>query len=416
MSARLLSALRRNWRSLAVLATAGAMIAALPGGGFAETADVKVRFGGDQASTRIVLEIDHAVQGKLVTGGQGGREIVMEFPKLAASDLDGDGRGLVGAWSLERTATGARLKLALDKGATVEKRFLLAPADGVTRYRYVIDLKAAGAPSQAPAKAKAKAQAQGPRTTVAAATARPGVQQVSTRVAPQPTRTAAHKKTIVIDAGHGGRDPGASGSASREKDVTLATAKALKARLEKTGRYRVVLTRSTDTYVPLENRVQIARTAGADLLISLHADAVANKDTRGGSVYTLSDSGSARAARRQSGPSYLNVALPGGTKAVHDILFDLTQRATRNKSSAFAEVLISKVGGHAPLLPRAHRDAGYVVLLAPDVPSVLFEMGFITNREDEVLLTSESHREKVATGVANAIDEYFEQEDGVSAL
>ena len=409
MGARLLSAWRRSWRGLAVLAIVGGMVAALPRGGFAETAAVKVRFGGDQTSTRIVLDIDHAVQGKLVSGGQGGREVVMEFPKLATGSLEGQGRGLVGAWTLERTAGGARLKLVLDKGATIEKRFLLAPAEGVASYRYVIDLKAAGA---APA---------APRTTVAAAApvrtatpARAAVQKVST--APAPARSVSAKKTIVIDAGHGGRDPGAVGATAHEKDITLATAKALKERLEKSGRYRVVLTRSTDTFVELDNRVLIARKAGADLLISLHADAATNKETRGGSVYTVSDSGSARAARRQGGSGFLNVALPGGPKAVKDILFDLTQRATRNKSSAFAEILISKVGGHAPLLSRAHRDAGYVLLLAPDVPSVLFEMGFITNRQDEALLTSEAHRAKVAAGIASAIDEYFAQEDGALEL
>lgn len=405
MGARLLSAWRQGWRGLAVLAVVGGMLAALPRGGFAETAAaVKVRFGGDQTSTRIVLDIDQAVQGKLVSGGQGGRELVMEFPKLAATAIEGQGRGLVGAWSLERTAGGARLKLALDKGATIEKRFLLAPADGVASYRYVIDLKVAGA---APAPAQ-------PRTTLATAAPKAGVQKVSTAAAPARSTTA--RKTIVIDAGHGGRDPGALGASSHEKDITLATAQALKARLEKSGRYRVVLTRSTDTFVELDNRVLIARKAGADLLISLHADAAANKETRGGSVYTVSDSGSARAARRQGGSGFLNVALPGGPKAVKDILFDLTQRATRNKSSAFAEILISKVGGHAPLLSRAHRDAGYVLLLAPDVPSVLFEMGFITNREDEALLNSEAHRGKVAAGIASAIDEYFAQEDGAQDL
>lgn len=406
MSARLLSAWRQSWRGLVVLAVVGGLMAALPVGGFAETGAVKVRFGGDQISTRVVLDLDRAVQGKLVSGAKGEREIVLDFPKLAVDGLDGQGRGLVGAWTIQRTVGGARLTLAVAKGAAIERRFLLAPGEGVSSYRYVIDLKAAGASSSAP------------RTVVAAAgPARAKAVPVSTPpAAVAPRRAPSARKTIVIDAGHGGRDPGALGSAAREKDVTLATARALKARLEKTGRYRVVMTRSSDTYVALENRVEIARKAGADLLISLHADAVANKETRGGSVYTLSDSGSARAARRQSGPSYLNVALPGGTKAVHDILFDLTQRATRNKSSAFAEILISKVGGHAPLLPRAHRDAGYVVLLAPDVPSVLFEMGFITNLHDEALLTSESHREKVAAGVANAIDEYFAREDGVSTL
>jgi N-acetylmuramoyl-L-alanine amidase len=412
MSARLWSAWRRSWRGLAVLAIAGGMIAALPRGGFAETAAVKVRFGGDQASTRIVLDIDHAVQGKLVSGGQGGREVVMDFPKLVAGGLDGQGRGLVGAWTLERTVTGARLKLTLDKGATVEKRFLLAPADGVATYRYVIDLKAAGAAAP-PARTTVAAAApvKAPVRSAAGAT----VQKVSTAPAATPVRNASLKKTIVIDAGHGGRDPGALGSEAREKDVTLAAAKALKARLEKTGRYRVVLTRSSDVYVPLENRLQIARNARANLLISLHADAVLNKETRGGSVYTVSDKGSDRAARHQGGGGFLNVALPG-SKAVHDILFELTQRATRNKSSTFAEILISKVGGHAPLLSRAHRDANYLVLLAPDVPSVLYEMGFITNQQDEALLTSESHRTKVVGGIASAIDEYFAQEDGVSIL
>jgi N-acetylmuramoyl-L-alanine amidase len=249
----------------------------------------------------------------------------------------------------------------------------------------------------------------------AAAPTKAKVQRVSTTPVAPASKALPHKKTIVIDAGHGGRDPGALGSGAQEKAITLAAAKALKARLEKTGRYRVVLTRQSDTYVPLESRLQIARNAHADLLISLHADAVTNKETRGGSVYTVSDKGSDRAAKHQGGSGFLNVALPGGT-AVHDILFDLTQRATRNKSSTFADILISKVGGHAPLLPRAHRDANYLVLLAPDVPSVLYEMGFITNLDDEALLTSESHRAKVVGGIASAIDEYFAQDDGVSTL
>lgn len=409
MGARLLSAWRRVWRELTAVAFGCGIVAASPAVLLAGAEPVTVRFGGDQTATRVVLDLDRAVQGKLVSGGDGARDLVLDFPKLSVDGLDGQGRGLVGAWTLERTVTGARLKLALSKGAVVEKRFLLAPSEGAATYRYVIDLRASGS---------AAALTPAPRPAVASTRVAPvAVERVSTSSAPLAARPAkAGRKTIVIDAGHGGRDSGALGATAREKDMTLATAKALKAQLEKTGRYRVVMTRDSDTYVPLETRVRISRNAGANLFISLHADAGANKETRGASVYTISDRGSSVAARKQSGDGFLNIALPGGTKAVRDILFDLTQRSTRNKSGAFADILINKVSGHAPLLTRAHRDAGFMVLLAPDVPSVLFEMGFITNAQDEALLTSTSQRNKVVAGIVSAIDEYFAREVRIAAL
>jgi N-acetylmuramoyl-L-alanine amidase len=326
--------------------------------------------------------------------GAKGKELVIEFPKLDVAASEGRGQGLVGAYNISKTANGARLKLALNDEAELDRRFLLAPAEGVKNYRYVIDIKAAGATKAPPTQARPPANR-----------------------APSATQRANLRKVVVIDPGHGGRDPGALGEHAREKEITLAAAKELKKRLEDSGRYRVVMTRSDDTYIPLENRVQIARRAGADLFISLHADAGANKQTRGASVYTLSDEGSERVAKNVTSNSdwFIDAEVPGGTRAVKQILFDLTQRATRNKSGAFAELLIDKVGGEAPLLTRAHRDARYVVLFAPDVPAVLLEMGFITNSADEKLLTSDQQRSKIVRAIQAAIDEYFAPQVKIAA-
>ena len=227
---------------------------------------------------------------------------------------------------------------------------------------------------------------------------------------PGPRAAAARGlKVIVVDAGHGGHDPGARSLVRNEKDITLATALALKARLERMGRYRVVLTRDTDVFIPLETRVQIARRAGADLFISLHADSAGTDPTpHGASVYTLSDSGQSRVNYVLGPHEWFSHAGDRRTDpGVRQILLDLTQRSTRNRSSQFASILIDHIGDRVDLLPRSHRDAGYFVLLAPDVPAVLLEMGFITNPADEMRLTDPEQREKLASGVADAIDAYF---------
>ena len=192
----------------------------------------------------------------------------------------------------------------------------------------------------------------------------------------------------MIDAGHGGHDPGARSLVRSEKDITLAAALELKARLMKMGRYRIVLTRDSDVFIPLETRVQIARKAGADLFISLHADSAGTDPTpHGASVYTLSDSGETR-VNYVLGPHewFANAGDKRTDPDVRAILLDLTQRSTRNRSAQFAGILLGHIGDRVDLLPRSHRDAGYFVLLAPDVPAVLLEMGFITNPADECAL------------------------------
>lgn len=369
-----------------VTATAVGVLAAVTVGEAAapEAGVLGVRLGGDAAETRLVIDLDRGATGKVSQDGSSGR-VIVALPGVAPnSSLQGAGRGLIKAWMIDGSGGGARLQIDLAGQGEIKRRFLLPPADGVGHYRYVIDIAAVG-PQQA------------------VFTSRPARKPAASRPAPLPL-----KKVIVIDAGHGGKDPGARGARAYEKDINLAAALALQDRLEKGGKYKVVMTRSTDVYVPLESRVQVARRAGADLFISLHADAGADTETRGTSVYTLSEQASGRAAQFVSKDDwFMNASLHGGDKGVRDILFDLTQRATKNRSANFAEGLLERVDDHMPLLRRSHRDAGFVVLLAPDVPAVLLEMGFVTNKDDESLLTDARHRTRFMNSVGDAIDDYF---------
>ncbi|MDP1961923.1 MAG: N-acetylmuramoyl-L-alanine amidase, partial [Reyranella sp.] len=206
----------------------------------------------------------------------------------------------------------------------------------------------------------------------------------------------------------GGKDPGAAGVPNQEKDLTLAAAKALRTRLERTGRYRVVMTRSSDAYIPLDTRVKIARDADADLFISLHADSGPTTLTRGASVYTLSERGESRATTVLRKDDWLMPAsLPGADRTVGEIILDLTQRSTRNRSAVFAELLLDHIADETTLLSRSHRDGNLAVLLAPDVPAVLLEMGFVNNIEDERLMADPSARAKLMDAVGDAVDAWF---------
>lgn len=370
--------------ALAAVGVAGSLGLAIAAHGAVKGGVLKVRLGGDQSETRIVLELDSSARGELIADGAGDEPLVLGLKGVSvAGDMSGRGQGLVKAWSVENASGEARLNLALNGPVVVKRRFLLAPSEGWPMYRYVVDIAAGSQAARRPAD-------------------------------PMQAQRAADKilvhtrKVVVIDAGHGGKDPGASGGRVREKDVTLAAARALKKRLERDNRYRVILTRSGDSFVPLGNRVQMARRAGADLFISLHADAGLDPETRGATVYTLSDQGSDRAAKKLiSNDWFINVNLPGRDKTVNRILLDLTQRSTRNQSSAFAELLIDNIGDQTELLRRSHRDAGFVVLLAPDVPAVLLEMGFITNPDDEHTLSDPARRMRLMNAVGDSIDSYF---------
>jgi len=375
-----------RWGRLALgVVLAGACAAVVTAGARKPHSDVtSVRLGGDETETRLVLDLDRPAHGRLEPSAPNRLVLALEGA-AARSASGGEGRGLIRRWALAEAGGAARLDLDLAPGARLERRFLLPPADGLTAYRYVIDV---GLRPGAP---------------------RPKAEPAAFVRSPAAAPPAPHaRKVIVIDPGHGGKDPGAAGAASFEKDVTLPAALALKARLEAQGRYRVVMTRATDVYVPLEERVQIARRAGADLFISLHADSGPDPLTHGASVYTLSARGVSRVGYVLDRHDwFLQPAGADGDRAVSQILLDLSQRSTRNRSALFAETLISRIGDRAPLLQRSHRDADYFVLLAPDVPAALLEMGFITNSADETRLNDPRRRAALMDEVANAVDAYF---------
>ena len=232
--------------------------------------------------------------------------------------------------------------------------------------------------------------------------------------APRKLDSPVYKPLIVIDAGHGGADPGALGTARlREKNITLAAAKMLKTQLEATGRYRAALTRSDDTYLKLYKRVSIARAKKADLFIYLHADSIDKPNVRGASIYTLSNNASdaqtAKLAKRENQADLIaGIDLSHEDKDVANILIDLAMRDTMNQSKFFANTVVSKMKGHGlKILPKTHRYAGFAVLKAPDIPSVLVEMGFMSNNSEAHLLATPDHQRKVAAALVDSIDAYF---------
>lgn len=214
---------------------------------------------------------------------------------------------------------------------------------------------------------------------------------------------------VVIDAGHGGHDPGASGATLREKTVVLGLARALRDRLLAEGGVRVALTREDDRYLVLAERVQVARALGADLFLSIHADSAGEQEgITGASIYTLSDEASseaaARFAERENAADRINGTVLGGDNAnVDAILVELAQRRTSIESDEFADLIVREGGEELVFHPQARRAAGLAVLRAPDVPSVLFEAGFISNEEEAQRLASEAGQRGFAVAMARAI-------------
>lgn len=225
---------------------------------------------------------------------------------------------------------------------------------------------------------------------------------------------AGDRPLVVIDAGHGGHDPGSISvyGGRREKDVTLAIAKAIANEINKGGRARALLTRSGDTYLVHRERFEIARRNKAALFISVHADAAPVPEARGATVYTLSEVASDREAARLAAKENKTSVLAGfdfakESRDVADILIDLAQRETMNASAAFATVLQREMSPKVHFKSNAHRFAGFLVLKAPDVPSVLLETGYVSNEQDSRFLFSEVGQQAIAEGVAKAVDAYL---------
>ena len=220
--------------------------------------------------------------------------------------------------------------------------------------------------------------------------------------------------TVAIDAGHGGEDPGAKGRrGTLEKDVTLSIAKRVKALLDEEDNMRGVLTRDGDYFVPLGNRVAKARKVSADLFVSIHADAFVNPEARGSSVFALSENGATSAAARWLAKRENDADLIGGVnldvkdKYLKQTLLDLSQTATINDSMKLGKAVLSELGGINKLHKGSVEQAGFAVLKAPDIPSILVETAFITNPEEEARLGDDAYQDKIAAAIVSGIKRYF---------
>ena len=374
-----------------------------------------LRLGAIEEHTRVVVEFTEAVDYKLFTLSSPYRAVIdLPETKWDIPDTIQD-KGLVSGVRFGSFKPGqGRIVVDLRGPVNVHKHFLLPPTVAIKNHRLVIDFEPATIATfrqMKPAVSQTQTASIPAPDFQPTPTPQPQFSAPTGEFTPKP-RPRKTRKIIVIDPGHGGVDPGALGTRSREKDIVLAFSKELVRQLKATRRYDVYLTRSSDIYIPLRQRVQIARNRNADLFISIHADAIKKKNIRGLSVYTLSEKASDREAAalaKKENQSDIIAGVDFGDQLpeVTNILIDLAQRDTKNASVKFAESLISSARGKTLLLDRTHRFAGFRVLKAPDVPSVLVELGFITNRTDEKQLSSSKWRRRVATGMVEAIDNYF---------
>jgi N-acetylmuramoyl-L-alanine amidase len=306
--------------------------------------------------------------------------------------------GVVNSYRFGMFAPGkSRVVIDLAEPARVSRAVVERGADGVTRM--LIDLVRVD------------------RATFLAA-ARPVAPPARVEAVPAAVVPTSGRPVIVLDAGHGGVDDGAHGPGTAlEKDIVLEFVRHLGARLEKLNRYKVVMTRSTDVFVPLGDRVKIAREAGASLFVSIHADMIADEpQVSGATVYTVSDKASDAEAARVADKENQSDAAAGvdgheDQNEVADILFDLTRRETRAYSHVFARTLVDYFKDVGRLNKNSRRSAGFRVLKAPDVPSVLLELGYLSSEKDVPNLVSADWRDKVSVAVADAVERFFKARD-----
>lgn len=372
----------------------------------AQPAVTGVRIGDHAQMTRFVIDVTKKIDFQIFTLPDPYR-VVIDTPELdwqAALAPEGEALGLIDRYRFGVFEPGqSRIVLDVSGPVKVARAFVLPP-QGPYSHRIVIDL--------------------GPtdrKSFLAERDKKPRSKKAAAIPSGSPRQKANGRKVIVIDPGHGGVDPGTISKNGRyEKKVTLAAGQAVKRLLEKTGKYKVVMTRNRDMFIPLQQRVAIARQAGAELFLSLHADSIANRNIRGATVYTLSENASdkeaAALARKENKADIIaGVDLDGESALLTEILIDLMQRETMNYSAEFANILIPEMGRAVVMRTNSHRFAGFRVLKAPDVPSVLVEMGYLSNAKDVATLTSASGISKIAQAIARAVDAYFVRRDARAA-
>jgi len=370
------------------------------------------RLAGDAKQTRFILDLDKAVQFRAFALADPYR-VIVDLPQVnfqLPAGVGGAGRGLVKAFRYGVVMPGgSRIVFELTGPARIAKSYVLEAANGqpprlvlefeeVDRTAFVQSLAPENRPELRPAIAEANAA-------------------VARADAPAAPPSPPDKRpVIVIDPGHGGVDNGteAGGADVMEKNLVLSFGLALRDRIEKSGKYRVVMTRTDDTFIALPDRVKVARSEAAALFISIHADALARGegDARGATIYTLSDKATDSDAERLADAENKSDAIAGVNLAdepteVADILIDLVQRETKTFSNRFARVLMGEMKNTVRMHKHPLKSAGFRVLKAPDVPSVLVELGYVSNKADLEHLVSENWRSRTVGSMAQAIDAFL---------
>jgi N-acetylmuramoyl-L-alanine amidase len=367
----------------------------------------EVRLAGDTRQTRFVLDLDRPVQFRAFTLPDPYR-VVLDMGQVSFRLPDGvgsTGRGLIKAFRYGLVMPGgSRMVFDLTGPARITNSTLLDAANGQPP-RIVLELEEV---DQATFMQAVNA-AVGPESKAALAEAAAPATVAAARQAPLDPRPV-----VVIDPGHGGVDNGTQSGGEAEKNLVLAFGLALRDRLEKSGKYRVVMTRTDDTFIPLNDRVRIARNQSAALFVSIHADALPKRegDAQGATIYTLSDKASDVEAERLAeaenrADAIGGVNLTDEPTEVADILIDLAQRETRTFSNRFARLLMGEMKSATRMHKRPLKSAGFRVLKAPDVPSVLVELGYVSNKDDMEHLLSDSWRNRTTGAMAEAIDAFL---------
>jgi N-acetylmuramoyl-L-alanine amidase len=369
------------------------------------------RLAGDTAQTRFVLDLDKTITFRAFTLADPYR-VVIDIPQVdfrLPAGTGAAGRGLVKAFRYGLVMPGgSRIVFDLTGPARITNSYVLDAANDQPP-RLVLELEAAdrtGFVQSLPQQSRPELRP--------AVTDSPAVPLADAATPPRPAPAPDSRPVVVIDPGHGGIDNGTQSSGESEKSLVLAFGLALRDRLEKAGKYRVVLTRDDDTFIPLNDRVKIARNQSAALFVSIHADALPRRegDAQGATIYTLSDKASDAEAERlaeteNKADAIGGVNLTEEPTEVADILIDLAQRETRTFSNRFARMLMGEMKATVRMHKHPLKSAGFRVLKAPDVPSVLVELGYVSNKGDLEHLVSDNWRARTVATMAQAIDAFL---------
>lgn len=368
---------------------------------------IGARVAGDKKETRFVADLTASVPLRAFTLSDPYR-VIIDLPEVSFRFPQGqgeEGRGLISAFRYGLFAPGkSRIVLDVTGPVSIESAFVRKPQNGQPA-RLIVDLKATDLKTF---ERRAEAASKFPSSNAEVKQARLKHSRDGKNA------LAADRPVIVIDPGHGGIDSGAvSRKGNLEKDIVLAVAQSLRDKLVETDLFDVVMTRDEDIFIPLDDRVRIGREASAALFISIHADSFRMRAISGATVYTLSDRASdvqaaALAERENRADIVAGLSLGDEQDAVTDILLDLVRRETKNLSVVFARNIVHELKTATRLNKNPHRYAGFRVLKAPDVPSVLVELGYLSNDDDEKRLQDDAWQEKVSEAIAHAVERHLQ--------